>query len=134
MKIKFVFILVFYFCLKVGAQSVCDYYCGREIWSTEDNLRGEIDIQVELKKKNDNTIVLRFKKTMKPFSQMLLVETEAYFYNDKYIFNFIDGWGNKGYGYFILKDKKMNLFLLIVTNFLMKVRLLDVYMFNTSFR
>ena len=86
-------------------------YSYKEEWYIGTEVGGEDIVQLIISKIHPNRIDIKILKTMTGFPEFVVIEEIAFYNNGKYIFQFIDGWGNRGDGYFVVEDEHIKLFI-----------------------
>ena len=98
------FIIMFNIFSHVFALLPNDSFSYTESWYHNDELCGQIRIQLNIIKICDNEIEILIIKDMTPFGQTLNFTAKARYEMGKYIFSSRDNWENVVFGYFIIEN------------------------------
>lgn len=102
MSKKYIFLIILFLSViyNLVALSPGESYFSIEKWYQNNELGGEVRIQLTINKICNNKIEISIEKDMTPFSQILNFTVEAKYEKGKYVFHCFDNWGNKIFGYF----------------------------------
>ena len=93
--------------IKDSASAETVSYCYFEEWqanSGDEIIRGALRVEMHVTSLFDDRIGVSVKTDMPPFSQVVLLEMEAKYEDDRYVFETHDGWSSRVFGYIMLEE------------------------------